>query len=179
MTENDKNWKKFQELYSSGYLFDPKEDKEDLESEVLMAETTKEAELMLRGYILNEITEVWQQGIKAFTEFDKLVDRISTTTEFKLGAKPVYKTDSWVETQSLIAMADVDKDPLNGYNYPQPPDEHNFRVDIGKLSHIKSINSGINDMALEITHIISHLSQIISDASQIDITERKEGDAPF
>jgi hypothetical protein len=32
---------------------------------------------------------------------------------------------------------------------------------------------------LEITHIISHLSQIISDASQIDITERKEGDAPF
>ena len=104
MTENDKNWKKFQEIYSSGYLFDPKEDKEDLESEVLMAETTKEAELMLRGYILNEIREVWKQGIKAFTEFDKLVDMISTTTEFKLGAKPVYKTDSWIETQSKIAI---------------------------------------------------------------------------
>ena len=159
--------------------FDPFKDMKDNSEDVFMAETEEKAVEMLSAYASDEIKKIWEQSIKAFSELDQLTDLINLVSEYKL-AKTVYKTDEWISTQSNIAMADVNG--LDGRQIKQFENavgDYGLTVAIEKLSHIKTLNNNLNNLSLELTHLVSHLSEIISDPDAIEVFERREGDAPF
>ena len=179
MSEIDKDKKKFQEPYNLDHLFDPLTDMDDSDSKVFMAETEEEAHKILFAYVNKEIKKVWDQSIKAFSELDSLTKKIGSVSEWKL-AKTVYKKDDWIATQDKIAMTDIGS--LDFYQINKLEDEvdqYRLQVAIEKFQHIRHINKELDALSFELTHIISHLSEIISDPDAIEVFERKEGEAPF
>jgi len=160
-------------------LFDPFEKIEQENKEVFMAETKEEAEQMLHTYVVDKFTDIWKQSIDTFTHLDRLTDFITQVSDWKL-AKTVFKTDEWIATQDKIAMGDLnDMDIYKIKEMENSVFEYGLQVEIEHLKHIKSLNNDLNKLSSNLTHIISHLSEIISDPDAVEVYERREGDAPF
>jgi len=193
MSENDK-YKKIKESVElwkgqgMRHLIDY-DDLEDTNPKVfeddrlVLTETFEEACEELEALAVSKYKEILELATKVFADLDQLNELMKESTDWKLSKYySFYQQNSWMDRQNKIASLEPDDVSRNTIaNIEESTEKFYPEIFNSKMQHLGKITSDIDQVGLDIAHLMAHLNAIINDPKKyLDISEDiNKGEAPF
>ena len=186
MSDIDKNWKKFQENYNLDHLYDPEKDttpKVFEDDRLVIIETFEEACEELEALAVSKYKEILELATKVFADLDQFNELMKEASDWRLSKYySFYEQHSWVDRQHEIARlepANVSKSTIAGIE--ESAEKFYPEILNSKMQHLGKITSDIDQVGLDLAHLMAHLNAIINDPKKyLYISEDKlGGEAPF
>ena len=186
MSELDKKWKKFQQSYNMDHLYDPEKDttpKVFEDDRLVLTETFEEACEELEALAVSKYKEILELATKVFADLDQFNELMKEASDWRLSKYySFYEQHSWVDRQHEIARlepANVSKSTIAGIE--ESAEKFYPEILNSKMQHLGKITSDIDQVGLDLAHLMAHLNAIINDPKKyLDISEDiNKGEAPF
>jgi len=185
MSKDDKKWKQFQkdlsfEKYEIKPILKPRVFQED---KIVLTDNFKEACEELQKIAVDRYKDVLELATEMFAELDLLADLMKKASDWDVTrAFDFYNKDSWMDRQNKIAELDTPSVTRRDIADIEMSSERYFpEIFNTKNQHLAEISKTVDGVAMDIAHLMAHLTAIINNPDQYLVIDedKNKGEAPF
>ena len=186
MSKDDKKWKQFEKDYRN-VLFetskDPLKPRVFQEDKIVLTDNFEEACEELKNIAVDRYKDVLELASEMFAELDVLAELMKKASDWDVNrAFNFYNNDSWMDRQNKIA--ELDKPTVTRrdvYEIEESSERYFPEIFNSKNQHLAEILKTVDGVAMDIAHLMAHLTAIINNPDQYLVIDedKNKGEAPF